>query len=207
MRIHRRFFTESPAGRYPFIASRIPERAIRLLDVGNAGAGYSSHARLRQLVEERGGLVVGCDRSTALAVAEAHPRQVVGDAVRLPFPDFTFDVVYMGEVIEHLWSPRDGLQEVHRVLKVGGRLLLDTPNVLSLSRIVNWWLRHLDEIGDPTHTFLFSPAVLGNLLSSGGFSILEMHTDRKLQIGPMHVPWLLGRRRLGSHLLVVAERQ
>ncbi len=45
-----------------------------------------------------------------------------------PFVDETFDLVWCTEVIEHVVNPAFTLDEINRVLKPGGRLLLSTPN-------------------------------------------------------------------------------
>ncbi|MEO1465257.1 MAG: class I SAM-dependent methyltransferase [Cyanobacteria bacterium J06633_1] len=47
---------------------------------------------------------------------------------QLPFADESFDVVLNADVIEHLDRPAAALQEMARVLKPKGRLLLSTPN-------------------------------------------------------------------------------
>jgi SAM-dependent methyltransferase len=57
---------------------------------------------------------VGCDRLDANAV--------------LPYEDETFDFVWCSEVIEHLENPAFSLSELIRVTKLGGRLILTTPN-------------------------------------------------------------------------------
>ncbi|MCK7516128.1 MAG: class I SAM-dependent methyltransferase [Desulfobacterales bacterium] len=52
---------------------------------------------------------------------------------RFPFPDNTFDFVLFLEVIEHLITgPTRVLQELARVLKPGGILVLTTDNSNSL---------------------------------------------------------------------------
>lgn len=48
---------------------------------------------------------------------------------RLPFQDKYFDVIYMGDVIEHLTNPDFAINEVARVLKLDGFLVLSTPNL------------------------------------------------------------------------------
>lgn len=59
---------------------------------------------------------------------EAH----VADVSRsLPFSDGEFDVIVFGEVIEHLVDPDAALVEISRVLKIGGALVLTTPNLAS----------------------------------------------------------------------------
>ena len=49
---------------------------------------------------------------------------VRGDAHALPFADGRFDLVYCRYVLEHLWSPQRALEEMRRVLKPGGRALV-----------------------------------------------------------------------------------
>lgn len=51
---------------------------------------------------------------------------VVGDAHHLPFADGAFDAVVTFNTFEHLHDPRRAAAEVHRVLRPGGRLLLQT---------------------------------------------------------------------------------
>lgn len=51
---------------------------------------------------------------------------------RLPFDDGSFDVVLCVEGIEHVMDRHRTLAEFRRVLRPGGRLLLTTPNLLSL---------------------------------------------------------------------------
>lgn len=50
----------------------------------------------------------------------------------LPFPDGHFDVVFSIEGIEHFRNPWTFVEELCRVLKPGGRLILSTPNTLSI---------------------------------------------------------------------------
>lgn len=60
-------------------------------------------------------------------------RAVAADMeARLPFPDASFDIVLCVEGVEHVQNRHATLAEFRRVLKPGGRLLLTTPNLLSL---------------------------------------------------------------------------
>ena len=83
---------------------------------------------------EAGARVTGMDFSAPmLVVAEARkvkvgeaagPVFLQGDALRTPFPDAHFDVVTISYGLRNLASVDEGLREMWRVLKPGGRLLV-----------------------------------------------------------------------------------
>ena len=52
------------------------------------------------------------------------PRYVHGDAQRLPFADHSFDIVTVGYGLRNLANWETGLQEMHRVASLGGRLVV-----------------------------------------------------------------------------------
>ena len=57
-------------------------------------------------------------------------HHAVIDKESLPLPSDTFDGVLFTEVLEHLvYDPRAVVQEIHRVLKPSGELVVSTPNV------------------------------------------------------------------------------
>lgn len=120
------------------VAARFVPRGGRVLEVG---CGYG-----RNLVALGGldaDLVVGCDPSHSELVRakervtvlppERHARVgLVGqDPWKLPFPDDTFDLVVLWQVLEHLFGPaakRAVMDECLRVMKSGGHILIETPN-------------------------------------------------------------------------------
>lgn len=70
--------------------------------------------------------------SSPTAIAEACANGLIGAVADLeqplPFADATFDVVVAKDIIEHLIAPDFLLQEINRVLKSSGRLVLSVPN-------------------------------------------------------------------------------
>ncbi len=56
------------------------------------------------------------------------PHALVAAAEALPYPDNSFDTILSHEVIEHVTDDRKTAQEMVRVLKPGGRIILFCPN-------------------------------------------------------------------------------
>jgi demethylmenaquinone methyltransferase/2-methoxy-6-polyprenyl-1,4-benzoquinol methylase len=85
---------------------------------------------------QRGAEVTALDFSKAmLAVAEDRRREkfksqisnlkfLEGDALQIPFPDNSFDIVTVGYGLRNLTSWEKGLDEMNRVAKPGGRLIV-----------------------------------------------------------------------------------
>ena len=78
--------------------------------------------------------VVGVDviaERVAGAEALPHPDNVsflIAGAGSLPFDDCSFDGVLVNEVLEHVEDEAASLQDIRRVLRPGGRLVLFSPN-------------------------------------------------------------------------------
>lgn len=99
-----------------------------ILDIG-CGDGTAAAGAAAYLGEHR---IVGVDWSQdALRRATTRVTAVRGElsAPGLPFADGSADAVLFSEVIEHLVDPDTALDELHRVLRPGGHLLLSTPNM------------------------------------------------------------------------------
>ncbi|MGW1888952.1 class I SAM-dependent methyltransferase [Streptomyces sp. NPDC002004] len=100
-----------------------------VLDVG-CGDGSAAATAAPLLAGHR---MVGVDWSQD-ALRRAHtrlPYVVRGELTDggLPFATGTVDAVLFGEVVEHLVDPDSALDELRRVLRPGGHLMLSTPNL------------------------------------------------------------------------------
>lgn len=89
----------------------------RLIEGGNEVAGVEASKRLVEIARQ-----VGID-ATLGNIEEG-----------LAFPDSRFDVVLVGEVIEHVLDTDMLMNEIRRILTQSGKLVLTTPNVASLGR-------------------------------------------------------------------------
>ncbi len=202
------------------------------VDLGCATGGHlfalADHAR-------RG---IGIDFSS-LFVAEAerqraecglsHLSFVCADARRLPLPDRTVDALYSFSTLYAIPRVCEVIAEIARVLRPGGRCVLDFGNNRSLNRLVTkWGYRELPP------TFPIPVAKMLHLCARSGlkviehrsFQLLPLWADRPRWLAPLlHPYWaralarpirgrmlderissLPGLRRLAFRHLVVCER-
>jgi SAM-dependent methyltransferase len=72
----------------------------------------------------------------------------------LPFRPASFDGVFAGEIIEHLFEPIEFLRECRRVLAPGGAIVVTTPNLATLQDRVRFLLGRSPRQVDPQHPYL-----------------------------------------------------
>src|SRR5260370_31706009 len=96
----------------------------------DAGCGNGRYSKFLLSEADADALITGFDYSRQM-LQRARKRlqsdrvtQVAADLTRLPYPDACFDAIVCGWVLEHLPDPRPGFQELARVLRPGGKLLL-----------------------------------------------------------------------------------
>lgn len=119
--------------RYERFLAELVTPKTTCLDVG-CGDGAVSGVWLSQ----HAGSYIGVDISSRAVEAARElglDARVIGDATNLPFDDETFDLIVCIEVLEHLFEPQLATAEMGRVLRPGGTLVAQVPNV------VHWWHR------------------------------------------------------------------
>jgi SAM-dependent methyltransferase len=99
---------------------------------------------------------------------------IVGVANRLPFRDASFDSILCTQLLEHVTEPQATLQEIQRVLRKGGHLLLSAPQ--------SWRLHE-----QPYDYFRYTRYGLEYLLQQVGLQPLAYHSQGGtwLHIGQM----------------------
>ena len=173
----------------------------RALDVGS---GYS----LIAMAGPFPGLeVTACDRDREAIRLVARDRRgvaVAGAADAIPVRDGTFDVVFAGEIVEHLLDPDGALRQWVRALRPGGRLILTTPNRTHvIARLLDRY-----EVKNPEHLFEYSRDELVAAVERAGARVERVEG---LQLAlPVYIPrigWrdaIFGvRRRWGLPGIVV----
>ena len=98
---------------------------------------------------------------------------VTGDGSADPFPAESFDLITMWDVVEHLEKPREVMQLVHRWLRPGGWVAINTLNSGGLgARMAGSQWRHLRP---PVHLQYFTRKSLIRLLQSHGYAVRRKH--------------------------------
>jgi SAM-dependent methyltransferase len=146
----------------------------RFLEVGCAGGAFLNAAR------KRGYAVEGVELSedaAGIAKEKFGIKVFAGDLLDAGFDSAAFDIVYMGDVIEHLPDPVNTLKELHRIIAPGGLLVLELPSQTNtlFSRLGFFVYGALGKsitvALPPYHLFEYRPGSLRFLMESSGFRI------------------------------------
>jgi len=146
--------------------------------------------RAEALVSGRGDLLdIGPNIGTCLALARergfrVHGIEINADAARYcrevrgldviagtlepgTYPAGRFDVVLMGDVIEHLLSPSALMGTVARILRPGGAVLISTPDI-------SGWAARLLQVKPVEHLYYFDRSTLERLVRSAGLEVVAV---------------------------------
>ncbi|MCW5875577.1 MAG: class I SAM-dependent methyltransferase [Anaerolineales bacterium] len=138
----------------------------RLLDVGTAGGSFLAVA------QRAGWQVAGCEPNRWMSAwAKQHYSLdvVPGTIHDMKLADASFDVVSLWDVLEHTPDPKATLQECARVLKPGGLLVVNYPDIHSLvARLMGRrWVFLLS-----VHLYYFTKPTLARMLAEMGLKML-----------------------------------
>ena len=148
-----------------------------VLDVGCGTGNYTIE------LAKRGADVVGVDSSEEMLIwarqkAQGERLKVnfqVADALNLPFPDESFDLILSNGLLCFLKEPEKALMEMHRVLKPGGGLAVGVLNKWS-----PWaFFRRIKGLYKDTiynQAYFISPPELEGLIRRAGFDVKETRT-------------------------------
>lgn len=183
------------------------------LDIGCAQGNYSL------LLAENGYAAVGLDLNLNFLTYAMMKREsgqadfVCGTADSLPFARGAFDIVILGEILEHAAFPERLILEASRCLADDGYLFITTPNGQRLRNRLMTYRQAREEAeglkdrqyqpsGDG-HLFAFTLPELRDLLKSLGLRVLTASYTRTLLLNRAHYLRFL-HLPIGSFLFVDA---
>lgn len=166
------------------VVRQVQAQSLRIwCDILNKIQSYTSGRSLLEVGVGQGHLIAVAQEMgydvTAVELLEADAQEtadllglpvICGDFLHLE-EDRKVDIITMGDVIEHLQHPVDGLKKAHALLRDNGILWLSTPNFeSSFSRMMKafdpMWM-------EPYHLTYFSRNGLVSILEQVGFTLLE----------------------------------
>jgi 2-polyprenyl-3-methyl-5-hydroxy-6-metoxy-1,4-benzoquinol methylase len=148
-----------------------PGDSRRLLDVGCATGN------LLQVAQEHGWDSYGIEISS-WAVERARQKGLTVYEKPLQecnLESSSFDVVTLYDVVEHFPNPKNELKEIWRILKPGGWLIIETPNIESIS-VKFLYGPNSDLVQPHAHLVLFSKSTIRRILQTVGFRVTKMRT-------------------------------
>lgn len=179
---------------------RLSKRYIgkRVLDVG-AGSGA---------------LISLVPNAIGLDFVPKHPRIIKGDISNMPFEDNSFDTIFATEILEHLDDRilSKGLDEISRVLRGGGNLIITVPYKEDLRQNMVVCPKCGARFHRVGHMQTFDEKRMSEMLKKKGFGIVKI---KRLPLGFMathkflkRFRWFLERFGLlsGGNLFVVVKK-
>ncbi|NTV63839.1 MAG: methyltransferase domain-containing protein [Oscillochloris sp.] len=145
----------------------------RVLDAGG-GTGRVA-AQLRPLV---GDLVLLDQSLPMLQQARTKGLEPLrGDVTQMPFPDASFERVVVVDALHHFMHPQEAIRDLWRVLKPGGRLVIEEPDIkLGTVKLVALaeWLAMMGShffTGEEIRGMVRSHGAISRIERDGNFSV------------------------------------
>jgi len=149
----------------------------QLLDVGCFTGNFLLAAREQDWDVE--GTEIS-ESAIAYAQAEYGLKIHLGDLTSLDLPENYYDAVTLSDVIEHVSDPLETIQKIHKILRPGGILYMDTPHFFSIPYLAfkqDW------NVFFPWHRTYFSVSNMQYALENSGFQVQQIEA---IGVLPMH---------------------
>jgi SAM-dependent methyltransferase len=138
----------------------------RVLDIGCGSGWFLGQMR------EKGWDVTGVEPNAAAAEFGRNEKGLnilTGSLLTTEFPSESFDYIRMNHSFEHMDQPNEVLNEIYRILRNQGKLMIGVPNKDSLNaRLFGPFWHHL---ALPVHAFSYSVKTLSRMLQNHRFSV------------------------------------
>ena len=149
----------------------VPLVSPSLLDIGCA------HGFMLEAAQQRGFRPVGIEVSPAGSIAKGQGFIVYDKSLlELRLQAQSFDIVTIIDVLEHIPAPQEFMQEIRRILKPGGAVLIVTPDIGSwAAKIMKGKWPHLKL----EHVTYFNRRALSMLLTKMEFRVMRIRPSYK----------------------------
>lgn len=103
--------------------------------------------------------IVGIDISPGM-LRHNKGRWIQGSAEQIPLPDASIDFIVCRSLLHHLPNPEKGLQEMKRVLKRGGKVVMWETNKSFIASIIRKFTQHGDQFSEQHCSFKDLPGLV-----------------------------------------------
>ena len=124
----------------------------KVLDIGAGTLAFKSY------LESHFDSYLACD----IVAQDEIPLDFMANAEKLPLPSDTLDCAFLSAVLEHCREPETVLQEIYRVLKPEGRLILTVPHI-----------HHIH--GEPYDYYRFTRFGVEHILTKSQFRSIDIY--------------------------------
>ena len=163
------------------VAFVAPRRSDRVLDAGSGVLALAFAPRVESVVALEWDIRPRRPPNVVLEPAEAHD---------VPFPDGTFDIAVCGPTLHHLTSPRGALREMARIVRPGGRVVIEDI-IASEQTVRARYQDRLERLRDRSHPGYLR---LSQLIAYTGEAGLRLREARVHDLPREFNEWLIGGR-------------
>lgn len=161
----------------PFFISKIPKTVKRILDIGCGMGALGLELKNHGNVYVDG---IEINDKAAQIASKVLDKVYIGDAEKIinELPKGYYDVVALGDVIEHLFNPWEFIKKVKKVLKKNGIILSSIPNISNISIIkslLSGQWEYVDSgLLDRTHIRFFTYNSIKKMFDDAGYYIKDV---------------------------------
>jgi len=198
---------------HEIVLELIKDYSQRILDIG-AGRGNLTERLIEQGCRE----IYACDKNPGyFKIKDLVCNRCDLNCEPLPYSEGFFDAAVCTELIEHLENPRHLLREIFRVLRPNGRVIISTPNNLSLRSRLSFlfrgyspYFKKLDCEEETPHITMLTRLDLLRIFKETGFKLMRI-IYTKGKIPKTHMHWqaimpFLGGELFADTVIFLAEK-
>jgi len=157
------------------LASCVPEKK-NVLDIGCSVGGLGNY-----LIKNKHNIVYGIDISSKaikLASKVLHKTACINiETDNIPFNEL-FDVVILGDILEHLYDPTSVLKKIKKNLKKNGLIICSIPNIANIEIRIKLLFGKFDYtafgILDESHIRFFTLKTMKRMFKKSGLVIKKI---------------------------------
>jgi len=156
----------------------------RVLDLGAGSAKY------KEMILQKASEYRSCDAAKNINIDD------VCDVLNLQYPPESFETVISTQVIEHVNNPYKMAEQIFKVLKPGGKVIVTAPFLIPMH-------------SDPDDYFRFTPSGLSEIFKQSGFVIIESgHYGGFFMVlsETIHFSWFNPYKYKSSRLMTLIEK-